>query len=87
MEDTLVLEVSRCLRNYPLGAMERGRGGASCEGLALSQNDPSGAKDRGTRGWLHLWGGGGGAVCVCLSDGDAPSSPELTSGEDGDAVD
>ena len=34
--DTLVLEVSRRHRNDPLGAMERGRSGASREGLALS---------------------------------------------------
>ena len=34
--DNLVLEVSRRPRNDPSGAMERGRGGASCEGLALS---------------------------------------------------
>ena len=32
-------------------------------------------------------GGGGGAVCVSLSDGDALLSPELTVGADGDAVD
>ena len=31
-------------------------------------------------------GGGGGAVCVLLSDGDAPSSPELTVGANEDAV-
>ena len=34
--DTLVLEVSRRPRNDLSGAMERGRGGASREGLALS---------------------------------------------------
>ena len=32
-------------------------------------------------------GGGGGAICVVLSDGDAPLSPELTIGANGDAVD
>ena len=32
-------------------------------------------------------GGGRGAICESLSDGDAPSSPELTVGADGDAVD
>ena len=32
-------------------------------------------------------GGGGGAVCVSLAEGDALSSPELTVGADGDAVD
>ena len=32
-------------------------------------------------------GGGGGAVCVLLSNGDAPSSPELTVRADRDAVD
>ena len=32
-------------------------------------------------------GDGGGAVCVSLSDGDAPFSPELTVGAEGDAVD
>ena len=50
-------------------------------------NDPLGAKERGGRGWLRLWGGGGGTVCVSLSDGDAPSAPELTVGDDVDAVD
>ena len=34
--DTLVLEVLRRPRNDLLGAMERRRGGASCEGLASS---------------------------------------------------
>ena len=32
-------------------------------------------------------GDGRGAICVSLSNGDAPSSPELTVGDDGDAVD
>ena len=32
-------------------------------------------------------GGGVVAVCVLLSDGDAPPSPELTVGADGDALD
>ena len=31
-------------------------------------------------------GGGGGAVCVSLAEGDALSSPELTAWADGDAV-
>ena len=34
-----------------------------------------------------LVGGGRGAVCVSLSDGDTPPSPELTVGADIDAVD
>ena len=85
--DTLVLEVLRRLRNYPSGAMDRGRDGASCEGLALSPELSVGAKERGARGWLHLWGGGWGAVCVSLSDGDVPLYPELTLGANGDMVD
>ena len=32
-------------------------------------------------------GGGGGAVCALISDGDAPSSLELTIRADGDVVD
>ena len=56
--------VSRCPRNYQLGARERGG-----------------------RDWLCLWGGGVVAVYVSLSEGDAPLSPELTIGANGDAVD
>ena len=41
----------------------------------------------GCTGIVVSVGGGMGAVCVSLSDGDAPSSPELTVGADGDAVD
>ena len=38
-------------------------------------------------GLVSSIGGGGGAVCVSLFNGDAPLSPELTVGADGDAVD
>ena len=38
-------------------------------------------------GWLRLWGVAGFPSLVTLAKGDAPSSPELTVGADGDAVD
>ena len=38
-------------------------------------------------GLIASMGGGRVAVCGVLSDCDAPSSPELTVGADGDAVD
>ena len=41
---------------------------------------------RGT-GLVAYVGGGGFAVCGLLTEGDTPSSPELTVGADGDAVD
>ena len=47
----------------------------------------TGAKERGGWGWLRLWGGGVGAVCVSLSDGDALLSPELIVGSNRDVVD
>ena len=59
-------------------------------GLGVSRRPRNyllGAKERGGLGWLRLWGGGVVAVCVSLSNGDAPLSPELTVRADGDAVD
>ena len=41
----------------------------------------------GGPGWLRLWGVAGSPSVDTLSEGDAPSSPELTVGADGDAVD
>ena len=38
-------------------------------------------------GWLRLWGVAGSPSVDTLAEGDAPSSPELTVGADGDAVD
>ena len=41
----------------------------------------------GGPGWLRLWGVAGSPSVNTLAEGDAPSSPELTVGADGDAVD
>ena len=41
----------------------------------------------GGPGWLHLWGVAGLPSVDTLAKGDALSSPELTVGADGDAVD
>ena len=41
----------------------------------------------GGLGWLRLWGVAGSPSVDCSPKGDAPSSPELTVGADGDAVD
>ena len=83
-------------RNYLLGAKERvGR-----DWLRWTRNYPSGAKSvsdgagcvdpgnirRGT-GLVATVGGGGFAVCGSLAEGEAPSSPEVTVGADGDTVD
>ena len=38
-------------------------------------------------GWLRLWGVAGVSSVDTLSEGDDPSSPDLTVGADGDAVD
>ena len=38
-------------------------------------------------GWLSLWGVAGLPSVDMLAEGDAPSSPELTVGADGDVVD
>ena len=41
----------------------------------------------GGPGWLRLWGVVGSPSVDTLAEGDAPSSPELTVGADGDTVD
>ena len=83
-------------RNDPSGEKERcGR-----DWWCWPRNDPSGAKSvsGGTGGvypriilqgigMVASVGGGGFAVCDTLVEGDAPSSPELTVGADGYAVD
>ena len=67
--------------------MERGRSGASREGLALSPDLSVGGEGAWWTGLVASVGGGGGAVRLSLSDGDAPLSPELTVGANEDAVD
>ena len=67
--------------------MERGRSGASREGLVSSPELSVGGEGAWWTGLVASVGGGGGTVCVLLSDGDALSSPELTAGANGDAVD
>ena len=67
--------------------MERGRSGDSCEVLASSPELSVGGEGAWWTGLVAYVRGGGGAVCVLLSNGDAPSSSELTVGADGDAVD
>ena len=79
----LFLRVSRRTQNYPSEAKERvGRGW-----LRRPRNYPSGAKERVGRGWLRLWGVAGAPSLYRSPKGDAPLSPELTVGADGDAVD
>ena len=51
------------------------------------RNYPSGVKERVGRGWLRLWGVAGAPSVYRSPKGDAPSSPKLTVGADGDAVD
>ena len=57
------------------------------EGIASSPELSVGGEGECWMGLVASVGGDRGAVCVSLSDGDAPSSPELTVGADGDAVD
>ena len=57
------------------------------EGLASAPKLSVGGEGECWTGLVASVKGGGGTVCVSLSDGDAPSSPELTVGDDGDAVD
>ena len=61
--------------------------GAVLEGFALAPELFVGGKGACWTGLVASVGGGGGAVCVSLAGGDAPSSPELTVGDNGDAVD
>ena len=60
---------------------------AVLEVLALALELSAGVEGACWTGLVAFVGGGGGAVCVSLVEGDAPSSPELTVGDDGDAVD
>ena len=53
-------------------------GGVGLEGLALSPEVSVEGKGAWWTGLVASVGGGGGAVCVLLSDGDTPLSPELT---------
>ena len=61
--------------------------GAVLEGLVLAPELSVGGEGACWTGLVASVGGGGGAVCVSLSEGDAPSSPELTIRADGYAVD
>ena len=61
--------------------------GAVLEGLASAPELSVGGEGACWTGMVAPVGGGGGAVCVSLAKGDAPLSPELTFGADGDAVD
>ena len=60
------------------------RGQIACQtGLVASTPELS----VGGPGWLRLWGVAGSPSVDTLSEGDAPLSPKLTVGADGDAVD
>ena len=61
--------------------------GAVLGGLASAPELSVGGEGSCWTGLVASVGVGGGAVCVSLAKGDAPSSPELTVGADGDAVD
>ena len=70
-------------RNDPSSSTERvGRGW-----LRQPRNYPPGEREHVGPGWLHLWWVAGLPSVDCSPKGDAPSSPELTVGADGDAVD
>ena len=59
---------------------------AVLEGLASVLELSVGGEGVCWTGLVASVGGGGGNVCVLLSDGDAPSSLELTVRADGDVV-
>ena len=61
--------------------------GAVLEGLASAPESSVGGEASCWTGLVASVGGGGGAVCVLLSNGDALLSPEITVGADVDAVD
>ena len=62
--------------------------GACRTGLVASTPELSvGGEGSCRTGLVASMGGGEGAVCGSLAEGDAPSSPELIVGADGDAVD
>ena len=63
--------------------MIRRRGRACRTGLVASTTELSVREP----GWLRLWGVAVSPSVDTLAKGDAPSSPELTVGADGDAVD
>ena len=54
--------------------------------LRRLRNYPSGERECVGPGWLRLWGVEGLLSVDRSPKGDAPSSPELTVGADGDAV-
>ena len=60
---------------------------AVLEGIASAPELSVGVEGECWTGLVASVGGGGGAPCVSLVEGDPPSSPELTVGADGDAVD
>ena len=59
---------------------------AVLEGLASYPELSVGGKGACWTGLVASVGGGGGAVCVSLAEGDALLSPELTVRANGDAV-
>ena len=61
--------------------------GAVLGGLALAPELSVGGEGLCWTGLVASVGVGGGAVCVSLAEGDAPSSLELSVRADGDAVD
>ena len=61
--------------------------GAVLEGIASAPELSVGGEGACWTGLVASVGGGRGAVCVSLSDGDAPLSLELTVGANRDAVD
>ena len=56
--------------------------GAVLEGLVSAPELSVEGEGAFWTGLVAYVGGGGGAVCVSLAEGDAPSSPELTVGAD-----
>ena len=60
--------------------------GAVLEGLMLAPELSIGGEGACWTGLVASVVGGRGAICVSLAKGDAPLSPELSVGADGDAV-
>ena len=83
--EILFMGVSRRPRNDLSGAWSVR--GVRVGGLASSPELSVGGEGAWWTGLVASVGGGVVAVYVSLSDGDAPSSPELTVGSNGDAVD
>ena len=87
MSDGAVLEDLASAPELSFGGEGACRMGLFLKVSGRPRNYPSGAKEPVGRGWLRLWGVAGAPSVDCSPKGDAPSSPELTAGANGDVVD